>query len=35
MSEYKFGLNDKVPLEAEEQATKGKALELGGIKFHQ
>jgi hypothetical protein len=28
-------LNDKVPLEAEERATKGKALELGGIKFHQ
>uniref|UniRef100_R7WA81 AP-1 complex subunit mu-1 n=1 Tax=Aegilops tauschii TaxID=37682 RepID=R7WA81_AEGTA len=35
MPECKLGLNDKVLLEAQGRATKGKAIDLDDIKFHQ
>lgn len=35
MPECKLGLNDRVLLEAQGRATKGKAIDLDDIKFHQ
>lgn len=35
MPECKLGLNDRVLLEAQGRATKGKAIDLEDIKFHQ
>lgn len=35
MPECKLGLNDRVLLEAQGQTTKGKAIDLDDIKFHQ
>lgn len=35
MPECKLGLNDRVLLEAQGRATKGKAIGLDDIKFHQ
>lgn len=35
MPECKLGLNDKVLLEAQGRATKGKSIDLDDIKFHQ
>jgi AP-1 complex subunit mu len=35
MPECKLGLNDRVLLEAQGRTTKGKAIDLEDIKFHQ
>lgn len=35
MPECKLGLNDRVLLEAQGRTTKGKAIDLDDIKFHQ
>jgi hypothetical protein len=35
MPECKLGLNDRVLLEAQGRAAKGKAIDLDDIKFHQ
>ncbi|KAL0441018.1 UNVERIFIED_CONTAM: AP-1 complex subunit mu-2 [Sesamum radiatum] len=35
MPECKLGLNDRVLLEAQDRATKGKAIDLDDVKFHQ
>lgn len=35
MPECKLGLNDRVLLEAQGRPTKGKAIDLDDIKFHQ
>lgn len=35
MPECKVGLNDRVLLEAQGRETKGKAIDLDDIKFHQ
>ena len=35
MPECKLGLNDRVLLEAQGRSTKGKAIDLDDIKFHQ
>lgn len=35
MPECKLGLNDRVLLEAQGRATKGKAIDLDDTKFHQ
>ena len=35
MPECKLGLNDRVLLEAQGRGTKGKAIDLDDIKFHQ
>ncbi|XP_051136566.1 AP-1 complex subunit mu-2-like [Andrographis paniculata] len=35
MPECKLGLNDRVLLEAQDRATKGKAIDLEDVKFHQ
>lgn len=35
MPECKLGLNDRVLLEAQGRATKGKSIDLEDIKFHQ
>lgn len=35
MPECKLGLNDRVLLEAQGRASKGKAIDLEDIKFHQ
>lgn len=35
MPECKLGLNDRVLLEAQGRAMKGKAIDLDDIKFHQ
>jgi hypothetical protein len=35
MPECKLGLNDRVVLEAQGRAAKGKAIDLDDIKFHQ
>lgn len=35
MPECKLGLNDRVLLEAQGRASKGKAIDLDDVKFHQ